>query len=135
MSIYGYQVEERGGFGFLGFTFAILMNCIGLPGISWVPGSTEVPEAVEMLTLLIGAAGLFGYSLQSIGSWKANKLPRWSVVLWPIRYVISAVGGMAENAQALHVIGISIWGIGMIGVAIRIWSAMGEPAKKLEAAI
>ena len=132
MGIYGFQVEETGVYGFLGFLLTILMSCIGLSLISWSPESTEVEGAAGMLVLLMGIAGLIGYILLAIGSWKADKLPRWAVVLWPIGTVISALGGVLgfENADYLHVIGISVWGLGMIGAGVKLWSGRVEPASQ-----
>jgi hypothetical protein len=69
----------------------------------------------------MGIFGLLGYILLGIGSWKAEKLPRWSVVLWPIGTIISAFGPITEY---LHVIGICIWGLGMIGAGLKFLSGM-----------
>jgi len=139
IGIYGFQIEESGVYGFLGFLLTMLMSCIGLSVISWSPDSTEVEGAAGMLVLLMGIAGLIGYILLGIGAWKANKLPRWAVVLWPLGTVISAIGMMLansgfENADYLHVIGIAIWGLGMIGAGVKLWSGMVEPAIQTEAA-
>jgi hypothetical protein len=139
IGIYGFQIEESGVYGFLGFLLTVLMSCIGLSLISWSPESTEVEGAAGMLVPLLGITGLAGYILLGIGFWKANKLPRWVVVLWPIGTVISAIGMMLvnsgfENADYLHVIGISVWGLGMIGAGVKLWSGMVEPAIQAEAA-
>jgi hypothetical protein len=128
MGIYFYQHESSGVSGFLGFLLAVLMACIGLSVISWAPDHDLVSETTEMLTLLMGVVGLVGYILLGIGSWKANVLPRWSIGLWPLGYAISAVGGMAENAEILHVIGISIWAMGIIGAGTKLWSVTKAPA-------
>jgi hypothetical protein len=71
----------------------------------------------------MGVAGLAGYILLGIGSWKANKFPRWIVVLWPIGTLISAFGMMTEY---LHVIGIVIWGLGFIGAGVKLLGGMDE---------
>ncbi len=134
IGIYGFQIEESGVYGFLGFLLAVLMSCLGLSLITWSPEIMEGEGAAGMLVLLMGISGLSGYILLSIGSWKADKLPRWAVVLWPIGTVISALGGMLasgfENADYLHVIGISIWGLGMIGAGVKLWSGRVEPASQ-----
>jgi hypothetical protein len=106
------------------------MACIGLTVISWAPEHDLALETTEMLTLLMGVVGLVGYILLGIGSWKANVFPRWSIALWPLGYAISAVGGMAENAEILHVIGISIWALGIVGAGVKLWSVTRKPAKK-----
>jgi hypothetical protein len=138
--IYGFQIEESGVYGFLGFLLTVLMSCIGLSIISWSPESTEVAGVADILVPLMGIAGLFGYILLGIGSWKANKLPRWTALFWPIGTVVSAIGMMLANtgfeaAEYLHVIGIGIWGLGMIGAGVKFLSVVVEPASQPEAAI
>jgi hypothetical protein len=123
VGIYSCQVEESGFIGFAGFLLSVLMSCIGLSLIRWSPEITATSETTEMVTLTMGMVGLIGYILLGIGSWKANKLPRWSVVFWPLGIVISAIGGMVDNGGFLHVIGISIWALGIIGAGIKLWSA------------
>jgi hypothetical protein len=134
IGIYGFQVEESGASGSLGFLLTVLMSCIALSVISWSPETTEVPEVAETLTLLMGVVGLIGYILLGIGSWKAKKLPRWSAVFWPLGTLTSAVGGMVDNLEILHVIGISIWALGILGAGVKIWSTKSEPAMVREAA-
>lgn len=124
MGIYNIQIKESGVCGFLGFVLTILMSCIGLTVISWSSQSGEAESAVDMLVLLMGLAGLCGYILLGIGSWKANKFPRWIVVLWPLGTVISAFGVMAE---ILHVIGIVVWGLGFIGAGVKLLGGMDKP--------
>jgi hypothetical protein len=79
MGIYGVQIKESGVNGFLGFLLTIQMSCIGLTVISWSPQSGETESAVDMLVLLMGIAGLCGYILFGIGSWKTNKFPAGSL--------------------------------------------------------
>ena len=131
IGIYGIQVKESGLTGFLGFLFAMLMSTIGLSLISWSPGISQVEGPAEMIVPVMGLAGLIGYTLLAIGSWRANKLPRWAVVLWPVGTIISAAGMMFENADYIHVIGISIWGLGMIGVGIKLLSSMVKPSSQV----
>jgi hypothetical protein len=133
IGIYSFQVEGSGVYGLLGFLLTILMSCIGLSLITWSPEITRGEGAAGMLVPLMGIAGLAGYTLLAIGSWKAGKLPRWIAVLWPLGTVISASGMMLvnsgfENADYLHVIGISIWGLGMIAAGVKLWSGTVEPA-------
>lgn len=135
--IYSFQVEASGVYGFLGFLLTILMSAIGLSLITWSPEITRGEGTAGMLVPLMGIAGLAGYILLSIGSWRAGKLPRWAVVLWPLGTVISAIGMMLansgfENADYLHVIGISIWGLGMIAAGVKFWS---PPTRQPTAAI
>ena len=87
----------------------------------------DLPVHLIVSHALMGIAGLAGYILLGIGSWRAGKLPRWAVVLSPLGTVISAIGMMLvnsgfENADYLHVIGISLWGLGMIAAGVKFWS-------------
>jgi hypothetical protein len=134
LGIYGCQVRESGISGFLGFLLTLLMGCMGLSLISWSAEIAEVSETAEMLTLLMGVVGLLGYILLGIGSWRADKLQRWTAVFWPLGTVISAVGGMAENMEILHVIGITIWALGILGAGVKLWSIRTETAMIHEAA-
>lgn len=139
IGIYGIQIEETGVYGFLGYLLTVLMSCIGLSIISWSPESTEVTVVTDILVPLMGIAGLFGYILLGIESWKAHKLPRWAALFWPIGTVVSAIGMMLANtgleaAEYLHVIGIGIWGLGMIGAGVKLLSIILEPASQPTAA-
>ena len=139
IGIYSFQVEGSGVYGLLGFLLTILMSCIGLSLITWSPDITRGEGSAGMLVPLMGVAGLAGYTLLAIGSWKAGQLPRWIAVLWPLGTVISASGMMLvnsgfENADYLHVIGISIWGVGMIAAGVKLWSGTVEPASQPVAA-
>jgi hypothetical protein len=125
MGIYGCQIEESGISGFLGFLLTVLMSCIGLSLISWMPESLEVSDAAETLTLIMGLFGLLGYIVLGIGTWRANKLQRWTAVFWPVGTLISAVGGMVESLEILHVIGITIWALGILGAGFKLWSTIG----------
>jgi hypothetical protein len=127
--IYSVQIKESGVYGFWGFVLTILMSCIGLSVITWSPQRPDLEGGAEMLVILLAISGLLGYVLLSIGSWKANKFPRWIVLLWPIGTVISGFGMMVEY---LHVIGISVWGLGMIGAGGKLLSGMDLSAKQSE---
>jgi hypothetical protein len=124
MGIYGIQIDESGVIGFLGFVLTMLMSCIGLSVITWSSQNPDLEGSAEILVLIMAFCGLLGYILLGIASWKANKLPRWAVVLWPIGTVISGFGMMVEF---LHVIGIVIWGLGFIGAGIKLLRGIDNP--------
>jgi hypothetical protein len=124
IGIYGIQTKKSGVYGFFGFVLTMLMSCIGLSVITWSPQNPDLEGGAGTLILLMGLFGLLGYILLCIGSWKANVLPRWAVVLWPIGTIISAFGPMIEF---LHVIGIVIWGLGFIGAGIKLLAGFTDP--------
>ena len=61
IGIYGIQIDESGVYGFLGFVLTILMSCIGLSVITWSPQNPDLEGGAEILVLLMGFSGLFGY--------------------------------------------------------------------------
>jgi hypothetical protein len=62
---------------------------------------------------------LLGFILLGIGSWQANKLPRWAVVLWVIGGLL-IVPGFAFQ-PILVVIGGIIQGIGVVAAGAKLW--------------
>lgn len=139
MGIYGLQIEESGVYGFLGFLLIISSNCIIL-GQTWLPEAGQLVGVAGVLGPLGGITGLPGYILLGIGSWKANKLPRWTAVMWPLGWVVSLIGmGLTIPGfvfgETLAVIGIVVLGIGLVGAGVNLWSVKGEPTRQPEAAI
>ena len=106
IGIYGVQIKESGIFGFLGFVLTILMSCIGLSVRTWSPQNPDLKGGADVLVLLMGFFGLLGYILLSIGSLKANKFPRWIVVLWPIGVSDRFV---SPNQRATHISHLLSW--------------------------
>jgi len=138
MGIFGYQIEESGASGFLGFLLIVISNCI-LLGQIWLPESGQMAGIAGVLGPLGGVTMLAGLILLGIGTWKANKLPRWTAALWVIGWVITMIGLMLTVSGfamgwILAVIGFVIWGLGMIGAGAKLWSGMVEPASQPEAA-
>ncbi|MCK4901641.1 MAG: hypothetical protein KAS38_22850 [Anaerolineales bacterium] len=131
MGIYGSQIEESGFFGFLGFLLLIIHDCI-LLGENWLPEKGQSVGVASVLGPLSGITGLAGYILLGIGLWKANKLPRWTFVLWPIGLALFGAGVAVEGI--LGAIGGTILGIGLVGAGVNLWSGTVEPVRKPEAA-
>ena len=117
MGVYGFQHEESGVLGFLGFVLLIIHNCCAL-GECWLQNG-EVTGVAAVLAPIVGATMLLGFILLGIGSWQANKLPRWAVVLWIIGGAL-IVPGFAVQPM-LVVIGGVIQGIGVVtaGATLR----------------
>jgi hypothetical protein len=134
MGIYGIQIRESGVSGFLGFLLTEVSNCFAM-GQTWLPESGQLVGIAGILGPLIGIMALPGYILLGIGSWKAGKLPRWSILLWIIGYSLSFVSMLIsitgfEIAEYFVVLGIVIWGIGLIGAGIKLMAIAAEPARE-----
>jgi hypothetical protein len=76
---------------------------------------------------------LLGLILLGIGSWKANKIPRWTAVLWVIGGALIVPGFAVQ--EILVAIGGVIQGIGIVGAGVRLWSSTKYPARQAEVAI
>ena len=126
MGVYSSQIEQSGYFGFLGFLLTMITTSIAL-SVNWLPENGEAASIGMTLVLIMAVTGLLGYILLGIGSWKANQLPRWATILWPIGWGVS-IFSMAlvmsgfEFAAYLHLIGFITWGIGGLGAGVRLWS-------------
>ena len=120
MGVYGFQHKETGVLGFLGFLLTTTSNCLAL-GECWLQNG-ESTGAALVLAPLVGITMLLGFLLLGIGSWKANKLPRWTPVLWVLGGML-IIPGFAFQ-QILVVIGGVIQGAGIIGAGIKLWLSM-----------
>jgi hypothetical protein len=116
MGVYGFQHEESGILGFLGFVMIIIHSCCAL-GECWLQNG-ELTSAAVVLAPLVGITMLLGFILLGIGSWKANKLPRWTAVLWVIGGALIVPGFLIQ--PMLVVIGGVIQGAGIVGAGIKL---------------
>ena len=117
MGLYGFQHEQSGVLGFLGFVLLIVHSCCAL-GECWLQNG-ELTGAAAVLAPIVGITMLLGFILLGIGSWQANKLPRWAVVLWVIGGAL-IVPGFAFQ-PILVVIGGIIQGIGVVAAGGKLW--------------
>jgi hypothetical protein len=117
MGVYSFQHEQSGVLGLLGFVLIIIHNCAAL-GECWLQNG-EVSKAGTILAPIVGVTMLLGFILLGIGSWQANKLPRWAVVLWVIGGLL-IVPGFAFQ-PILVVIGGIIQGIGVVAAGAKLW--------------
>lgn len=119
IGLYAFQVEESGLWGFLGFVAAFIGNVLEMAG--------ETPLSASIYTV--------GLILFAIGSWIANKLPRWVPVLWILTPLIGMPGFLLESLRDLLFTGSGIvLGVSFIGAGYRLWSSAGEPAGQSQAA-
>ena len=119
MGVYGFQHKETGVLGFLGFVLITISNCIAL-GECWLQNGEPAGVAV-VLGPLVGITMLLGFILLGIGSWKANKLPRWTAVLWVLGGALIVPGFAVQ--EMLVVIGGVIQGAGVVGAGVKLWSS------------
>jgi len=119
MGVYGFQHEETGVLGFLGFLLVIIHKCSAL-GECWLQNGEPTGAAI-VLGPLVGITMLLGFILLGIGSWKANKLPRWTAVLWVLGGAL-IVPGFAFQ-ELLVVVGGVIQGTGFVGAGLKLWTS------------
>ena len=117
MGVYGFQHKETGVLGFLGFVLITISNCVAL-GECWLQNGEPAGVAV-VLGPLVGITMLLGFILLGIGSWKADKLPRWTAVLWVIGGALIVPGFALQ--EMLVVIGGVIQGAGVVGAGVKLW--------------
>lgn len=119
IGLYAFQVEESGLWGFLGFVAAFIGHALFMAG--------ETPWSASIFTV--------GLILFAIGSWIANKLPRWVPVLWILAPLIGMPGFLFESLSNLLFTGGGIvLGLSFIGAGYTLWSSAGEPAGQAQAA-
>ncbi len=112
IGLYGFQHQESKSWGFLGFLLAII-------GIAVI--RTRAIAGVS--TYAIGASiFVVGLSLLAIGSWLANKLPRWVAVLWVLSTIIGFIGGFVPGFNLLFAISGVLFGVGFAGAGLKVWS-------------
>jgi hypothetical protein len=118
MGVYGFQTKESGLFGFSGFVLVIIHKCAALSECWLQNGDTSDVEVV--LGPLVGVTMLLGLILLGIGSWQANKLPRWTAVLWVLGGALIVPGFVVQ--EIMVVIGGLIQGAGFVGAGAKLWS-------------
>jgi hypothetical protein len=113
MGVYGFQHQESRLWGFFGFLLAIvgiaMIRTGAISGINLYPVGT-----------LILAGGL---TLLAVGSWIANKLPRWVPVFWVLSTIVGFIGYFIPGLDLLFVVSGVVFGIGFAGAGIEVWSA------------
>ena len=117
MGVYGFQHVQSGIWGFLGFVLLIIHNCSAL-GECWLQNG-QITGVAAVLAPIVGATMLLGFILLGIGSWQANKLPHWAILLWVIGGAL-IVPGFAV-LPILVVLGGIIQGIGVVAAGVILW--------------
>ncbi len=120
MGVYGFQHRESGLLGFFGFLLVIIHECSAL-GESWLQDGGELTGTAVVLGPLVGITMLLGFILLAIGTWKANKLPRWAAVLWVIGGLLIVPGFLVQ--PLLVVIGGLIQGTGIVWAGVKLWTS------------
>jgi hypothetical protein len=115
MGLYGFQHQESGWWGCWGFLLATIGTGIIIGPDGSISGVNMYPVGS-----LIFAAGL---TLLAVGSWIANKLPRWVPVFWVLSTILGFIGYFSPGLNLLFVISGVIFGIGFAGAGIKVWLA------------
>jgi hypothetical protein len=113
IGLYGFQHQESGWWGFWGFVLAII-------GITVI--RTGIIAGVKMYAIgaLIFAAGLI---LLALGSWVANKLPRWVAGLWIFSTMLGFIGYFLPGFSVLFAISGVLFGVGFAVGGLQVWLA------------
>ena len=117
MGVYGFQHEQTGVTGFLGFLLITIHNCCAL-GECWLQNGESSSVAIA-LAPVVGITMLLGFILLGIGSWHARQLPRWIPILWILGGVLIVPGFVFQ--PILVVIGGVIQGFGIVGAGAKLW--------------
>ncbi len=114
MGIYGFEHQESGWWGFFGFLLAIV-------GTGIIIGPDGSIGRVNMYPVgsLILVAGLI---LLAVGSWIANKFPRWIPVFWVVSTIVGFVGYFIPSLNLFFVISGIIFGISFAGAGFEVWT-------------
>jgi hypothetical protein len=115
MTIYGFQHEESGRWGFAGFVFSIIGTGIIIGPDGYIAGVNMYP--VGSLILAVGLV------LLSIGSWIADRLPHWIPVCWTSSTILGIVGYFIPGFSLLFVISGVLFGLGFSGAGKQIVTA------------
>ena len=118
MGLYGYQHEEVGLWGFIGFLTATV-------GIGSIIGPDGEISGVSMYAVGASIFGV-GLTLLAIGVWKANKLPQWIPLLWIISTIIGFIGYFAKGDSLLFVISGIMFGVSYAGAGLKVRSVMSN---------
>jgi hypothetical protein len=134
LGIYGTQVEDSGRFGFFGFLLTIIATATAL-SLSWMPEVEEASTLDLALLATMATTGLLGYLLLGIGSWRAEKFPRWAAAAWPLGWAISIVSVMLVNAEMAgaeiaHILGFLVWSAGIIVASLKLITIEFEPTSQ-----
>jgi hypothetical protein len=116
IGMYGFLHQEARLWGFLGFLLAIIGIAMIRTGA--ISGVNLYPIGASTFTV--------GLSLFAIGSWIAQKLPRWVSVFWVLSTIVGFMGYFIPSLSLLFVTSGIIFGIGFAGAGIKMWSATSK---------
>lgn len=116
VGVYGFQHETVGILGFWGFVLIIIHNCSAL-GETWLQNGDSM--AGTILAPIVGITMLLGFILLGIGSWRANKIPHFALILWVLGGLLIVPGFVVQ--PLLVVIGGVIQGIGVVTAGVILW--------------
>jgi SAM-dependent methyltransferase len=122
MGLYGFQHEEAGILGVLGFLLAIAGS-----GMIIGPDGELFGVNLYPVGALILAVGL---DLLVIGSWLAHKLPRWTLVSLGLSTVLGFVGYFVPSLGFLFVVSGVLFAIGFAGAGSQVWWANSDRSHK-----
>jgi hypothetical protein len=120
LGMYGFQCEQSGRWGFVGFLLAIS----GTAFITGPDGQLGGINVYDAGALVLG----IGLCFLAIGSWRAKKLPRWIPALWVFSTAIGIAGASVESLGSLFVVSGVAFGAAFVGGGATVWSQAASTA-------
>jgi|SRR5882724_7116153 len=103
IGIYGFQHEEIGLTGTLGFLLQVVGSLILITRDVAVLGSGAYLVGALMFTA--------GLDLLAAGSWKVKRFPRWILILWVLSTIVGPIGYFTAGLSVLFMVSGMLFGI------------------------
>ncbi|HZE68890.1 MAG TPA: hypothetical protein VE135_05095 [Pyrinomonadaceae bacterium] len=103
IGIYGFQHEEIGLTGTLGFLLQVVGSLILITRDVAVLGSGAYLVGALMFTA--------GLDLLAAGSWKGKRFPRWILILWVLSTIVGPIGYFTASLSVLFMVSGMLFGI------------------------
>ena len=112
IAVYLYQHVESGLWGFVGFVLAVI-------GIETIGGPDGKIGSVDVYMTGASVIGL-GMVLLSVGSWRANRVPRCVPAVWVLSTGLGVIAVLAHmSGLAFQIAGV-LFGLGFVGAGVHI---------------
>jgi hypothetical protein len=126
LGVYGYQHEQVGAGGFLGFLAALVGTAI-IVGPDGAIGGVEMYVVGSLLISL-------GLAVLGIGTWRARRLPRAVPALWWLSTLVGVGGFAAGELRFTYLFAGVAFGLAFALAGARIWSDPRGKASGLDSA-
>lgn len=126
LGVYGYQYEEAGLSGFVGFLLALI-------GTAIIVGPDGRIGSVEMYTLGAGLISV-GMLFLATGTWSARRFSRWVPILWVVSTVVGVGGFLVGGSAWTFLIAGLTFGLAFLVAGLKLWTDPGlrRPARPVQ---